>query len=68
MFYALIIVCAMTVPDCDAAAAMWLDESDPVFDDAEVCFGRAEDYIQMFFDDTWPHRTVIICTQQSVAA
>jgi hypothetical protein len=65
VFYALIIICAVTVTDCDVEHATWLDESDPTFKDAEACFEQAEKYLKNLFDDTWPHRTIIICTEQS---
>jgi hypothetical protein len=69
MYYALIIVCALELDHpCDVEHATWISESEPNFLSSELCFKGAEDYVTDVFDNTWPHQTIIVCTEASVSA
>lgn len=37
MFYALICICLLTEPVCDAEHAIWAEQSSPIFDDEDEC-------------------------------
>ena len=69
MYYALLLVCLASTPDCDAEHAIWAEQSAPLFSDLEECYAAARAHLRHH----WPEiraiepdaelKAVAICTQ-----